>query len=419
MRIITVYEHDLLLVEDTRNGVTFEQRHFDSLADRLGKKDESSFPFYSLVKYHRKDGIKFKQFVGAIQVGDLTIEILPKTDSGAGAENKWRSILLYMLSKVYNLQIRSESFTPQHLRHSTILDFVVLRFLDETERILHQGLVKTYRNLNENSTALKGKLLIQQQITKNSVHQERFYVRHTVYDRSHIMNRILRQTLVCLSYYSKNPVICQRANTYLSYFPELDPVAVDEEVFARLVFSRKTDGYRDAMALAELILFNNMPDLQTGKKDTLALLFDMNRLWEKFVYVTLRHYLDQQLYTVRDQVSRLFWKTRTIRPDIVIDSPKGKVILDTKWKTPADSPSDNDLHQMYVYFRYFHASKVALIYPSPAGMPPPPGVTGLFSDGTNTPCSSINLPVPNWNGNGDGKIWQQSIANIVENWLKS
>jgi 5-methylcytosine-specific restriction enzyme subunit McrC len=417
MRIITVYEHEMLLVDDAPNGVAFEQRHFNSLADRLGKKDESSFPFYSLVKYHHKDGVKFKQYVGAIQVGDLTIEILPKTDSGAGAEKKWRSILLYMLSKVYNLQIRSESIAPQHLRHSTILDFVVLRFLDETEHILHQGLVKTYRSLNENSTALKGKLLLQQQITKNVVHQERFYVRHTVYDRSHIMNRIIRQTLVCLSSYSKNPAICQRANIYLSCFPDLDPVPINEDIFTRLVFNRKTDGYRDAMALAELILFNNMPDLQTGRKDTLALLFDMNRLWEKFVFVTLRRYLDPRLYSVKDQVSRLFWKTRTIRPDIVINGPNGLAILDTKWKRPADSPSDNDLHQMYVYFRYFNAKKVALIYPSPAGMPPPPGITGLFVDGTNTPCSSINLPVPDWNGNGNGQAWQQDLAKVVENWL--
>ncbi len=417
MRIITVYEHEMLLVDDAHNGVSFEQRHFNSLADRLGKKDVSSFPFYSLVKYHHKDGVKFKQYVGAIQVGDLTIEILPKTDSGAGAVKKWRSILLYMLSKVYNLQIRSGSIAPQHLRHSTILDFVVLRFLDETERILHQGLVKTYRCLNDNSTALKGKLLIQQQITKNVVHQERFYVRHTIYDRSHIMNRVIRQTLVCLSSYSKNPAICQRANAYLSCLPDLDPVPINEDIFTRLVFDRKTDGYRDAMALAELILFNNMPDRPTGKKDTLALLFDMNRLWEKFVFVTLHRYLDQRLYSVKDQVCRLFWNTRKIRPDIVINGPIGVVILDTKWKRPAASPSDDDLHQMYVYFRYFNASKVALIYPSPAGMPPPPGITGLFYDGTNTPCSSINLPVPEWNGNG--KAWQQDIADAVENWLNT
>ena len=266
MRIISVYEHEVLLVDSSQNGVTFEQRHFESLADRLGKKDESSFPFYSLVKYQHRDGIKFKQYVGAIQVRDLTIEILPKTDSGDGDSKKWRSILIYMLSKVHNLQIRSESIAPQHLKHSTILDFVILRFLDETEHILHNGLVKTYRKLDENTTALKGKLLIKQQVTQNIVHQERFFVRHTVYDRSHIMNRILRQTLICLSSYSKNPTICQRANTYLTYFPELDPLVINEDLFARLVFDRKTKGYRDAIALAELILFNNMPDLQTGRK---------------------------------------------------------------------------------------------------------------------------------------------------------
>ena len=56
MRIFQVFEHDTIMVGDLRNGVSFEQNHFASLSERLGKKDDSVFPYYSLVKYRQKDG---------------------------------------------------------------------------------------------------------------------------------------------------------------------------------------------------------------------------------------------------------------------------------------------------------------------------------------------------------------------------
>ena len=434
MGSISVFEHYVLLVGTVQKKGGFEQKHFNSLADRLGKKDDDAFPFYSLVKYQRIDGIKFKQYVGAIQVGDLTIEILPKTDKDEKKnkeedfeknEERWRGVLLDMLRAIYNLQVRSQSNAPQHLRHSSVLDFVIYRFLDETETLLHQGLVKTYRKLNENSTALKGKLLILQQVTRNLVHQEKFYVRHTMFDRSHIMNRILRQTLVCLCNYSKNPSIYQRAKTYLTCFPELDPVTVNENLFARLIFDRKTTRYRDAISLAELILINNMPDLQSGGKDTLALLFDMNRLWEQFVFVSIRRHLAGK-YLVRDQVRHGFWETKIIRPDIVVsnlyDQDDVEVILDTKWKQPAKGiPSDSDLHQMYVYFKYFGAKKVALLYPGSTQLNSDSSdndytpVRGKFTDDSGASCDLFYLPVPDESKNV--KLWQKQIGGAVEKWL--
>ena len=407
MPTISVFEHDTLLIGHTQNGVRFEQKHYLSLAERLGRKDDSVFPFYSLVK----DGVKFKQYVGAIQAGNLTIEILPKTDRDS-VNQDWKAILLFMLSKVYNLRVSSESISPQRIRKSSVLDLFILRFLNETEMIIHHGLIKSYRSQRENTTALKGRLLVQQQITKNLVHQERFFVQHTVYDQSHIMNRILRQALICIVENSSNPSFSQRASNHLECFPELDPIPINEGLFARLVYDRKTDRYRDAIALAELILFNNMPDLQSGRKDSLAMLFDMNRLWEEFVYVTLRHHFAGR-YTVSAQVKRRFWETKTIRPDIVIRDSSKMIVLDTKWKRPDKGyPSDNDLHQMYVYFRYFHANKVALLYPSTDKSPIV--IKGTFTE-SGTSCDLMYFPVPDWQGNG--KAWQSAIGKTIEAWL--
>ncbi len=430
MPTISVFEHQSIFVGDTfkdvskQKDVTFDQQHLEALANRLGKKDEEVFPFYSLAKVRGRDGIRFKQYVGVIQAKGLTIEILPKTDQGD--EKYWKSILLSMLCQVYDLNIRSIDQTSQRLRNSSILDLFILRFLDETERLVHRGLIKAYRKEDENLLTLKGKLLLSKHFAKNAVHQERFFVRHTVYDRGHIMNRILRQTLTCISEFSANTFLQQRAANDLNFFPELEPVVVTEGLFSRLVYDRKSQDYREAMTLAQLILFNNLPDLSSGKHETMAMLFDMNRLWEKFVYVTLRKYLHD--YTIKDQVRRDFWESplRIIKPDIVIRKDDGHYILDTKWKIPhKGSPADADLHQMYVYYKYFDAKGVALVYPKSeqtldSVMP------GFFTDGTvgstkKTACDLMFLPVPDKDFNDrerQVRAWQDEIVGVVRGWLQ-
>lgn len=101
----------------------------------------------------------------------------------------------------------------------------------------------------------------------------------------------------------------------------------------------------------------------------------MNCLFERFVYAQLKHAESRQsLHRVsfKAQVSRCFWMAdrmrKTLRPDIVaqIDTGIGreKVVLDTKWKIPADGrPADSDLHQMHSYNIQFGARRSLLLYP--------------------------------------------------------
>lgn len=426
MPTISVFEHESIFVGDIREDVSgcftihFEQKHFDSLADKLGKQDEKTFPFYSLAKDHHRDGIRFKQFVGVVQAMDLTIEILPKTDKGD--EQYWKSVLLSMLCQVYNLNIRSVANSSQTLKRSSILDLFIMRFLDETERLCHTGLIKAYRKEDDNLHTLKGKLLLSKHLSKNVVHEELFYVKHTLYDRGHMMNRILRQTLLCISGSSTNSFLQQRALNYLDYFPELMPISVTEDMFSRLVYDRKSQDYQEAMTLSRLILFNNMPNLSSGHYNTLAILFDMNRLWEEFVYVTLRKNLHG--YSVKAQERRSFWESphRAIKPDIVIRKDKNLYILDTKWKTMEKAyPDDADLHQMYVYYKYFGADGVALVYPSLNQLSDflKPGAFVDDNSGNNkrTPCDLLFLPVSDQPFKV--KKWLNSIVCTVQDWLSS
>ena len=95
----------------------------------------------------------------------------------------------------------------------------------------------------------------------------------------------------------------------------------------------------------------------------LALLFDMNSLWEEYILARLKQ-TDEQI-TVYGQQSTTFWNGITIRPDIVIEKGGETFIIDTKWKKMnGGKPSTDDLRQMYVYNDYWNSDKAMLLYPS-------------------------------------------------------
>lgn len=68
----------------------------------------------------------------------------------------------------------------------------------------------------------------------------------------------------------------------------------------------------------------------------------------------------------------VFWKRKTIRPDILLEYVKNgqpkRIIVDTKWKVPPNGkPNDADLKQMFVYNVQFDASESVLLYPATVG----------------------------------------------------
>ena len=389
---ISVYEHGRLQLGETKQ---FLPEHLSLLQQYLGDNDTEVFPYYQLIN----NGVKFKQYVGVLCVGNLQIEVLPKIEKqvAKGEEGTWRNHLLEMLRTVFKLQTRTPSNADQAMRESAILDVFLVKFLNEVEALLHKGLIKTYRKTEENRTSMKGKLVFSKHLTKNYVHKERFYVNYTTYDRNHILNCILYKALKLVSHIAMNSYTQCRAKTMSFEFPELNDIAVDDALFERLTFDRKSEDYRTAIDIARLILLRYMPDQSKRGKHVLALMFDMNKLWEEYVFVILRRSLREE-YNVSAQKVKRFWEnsfgTKVIRPDIVVSDKSGKpvCVLDTKWKCPVligEPPSDADLKQMFVYHKYWGVKCTALLYPSTED----DELSGYFQSGyfAETPDNSDKL----------------------------
>lgn len=408
METISVFEHQPLRVD----GIVFKEKHRRALERFLGNNDETTFPYYSLIH----QGVKFRQFVGVLCVNDLTIEVLPKTERDNNDKYYWRGKLIAMLTKIYRLDIKSPSDAPQGTKtNSAILDVFIKRFLNEVDSLLNRGLVKCYHKDEGNRNALKGKLLVSEQLRKNFIHQEQFYVRYNTYDYEHVMNCLLRQTIEVAIQATQNVYLKGRACSMLFNFPELKEVVVTPQLFDNLSFDRKTEDYRMAIKLAKLLLLHYVPYRVSKGDNILALMFDMNKLWEEYVYIILRHHLKD--YEVRAQAVKLFWQRedgvakKTIRPDIVIKKDdKVIAILDTKWKCPDKTPSDGDLHQMFVYSKMFNTNKVALAFPSTKE-----NTSSIHAHfyGEKSSCDMLFWGI----GDKDNNTWSNSSI-VIQNWLE-
>jgi len=412
------FEHEPLKLDDPIN-----KDQLKALQSFYGKGKD--FPYYSLIN----NGIKFNSYVGVLQVGNLIIEVLPKTDKDSTDENsqdKWQKILIGMLKAVGHLNLRTPSSSQLKLKANSILELYFEVFISEVEYLIRTGMLRKYRKTESNQYALKGRLIFSKQIQKNLVHQERFFTRNTIYDREHIWHIILYQTILLIKRLSREASLHNRIGALELSFPPMPDMHIDADTFARLRFNRQSERYSKAIGISKLLLLNYHPDVQTGRENVLALMFDMNVLWERFVYKSLKkklHHADG--YTLQEQKKFDFWEanesSQSIKPDIFITQSQQdglhKWVWDTKWKLPKDNkPSSSDLQQMYAYAGTLKADKVALVYPG-EGKP----IDGNFvrydkngkkeATGAPTSCSVIKIDI-----NDNIGAWQEDICKCFTVW---
>jgi len=408
---ITAFEHQSLKIDDLKLRKSLE----------IFKGDKKDFPYYSLIH----NGVKFNSYVGVIQVGKTIIEILPKADK-SNDENKWRNILIGMLRAVDYFDVKAPTQSLLKIKPNSILELYFEIFVKEVEYLLHTGLSKQYRKIENNLNTLKGKILFSKHIRKNLIHKEKFFVNYTTYDKEHIFHKLLYKALKLLQKINTNSALQSRICALLLDFLEMPDIKVTEDTFNKITYSRKTESYRNAINIAKLLLLNYHPDLRGGSNSVLALMFDMNKLWEEFVYKSLRKHLNDEDYEVSKKESEDFWEgdlkprkiKRGIEADIVIKKDNECWILDTKWKILDDKVeniSDSDLKQVFVYSLYFEAQKVVLVYPAGNGCKND-NINGEFekipNETKNRTCDLIFIKVKE-----NIKEWQEEIKKEIEKHL--
>lgn len=378
---LQVFEHGRLRVDERG----FTERHFRVMARFHERVDSSLFSL-------GYNSIRFGHHVGVIQVEDLCIEVLPKTSNTADTK-PWRLLLLEMLRACGYL--KPDRTAPAKLDRwpRDLFSLFAADYISRVEVLLHAGLAKGYRTVEENSKVFRGRLVVPEHLRRNVSRADRLYLRHAVFDHRILANRILAQALRVVRSAQPDAALRSRAGACLLSLGDLQPVVASEQVFARLPRGRSLSRYGPALDLARLILLRHSPDLRAGEEHLISILVDVQRLFEGWIATLLRR-LRVDGCRVRTQASQAFWKPEgarpsRLRPDLLVQTADSCVVLDTKWKVPGrDRPTPDDLRQMYAYDRFFEADETVLLYPRAHGRQR--ARTGKFLEG-DRPCRTAYL----------------------------
>lgn len=358
VNIIQLFEHEKLKINDIRHGICFRESYWQALL----KLNEKQFPpFFRII--HR--GIQCTSFVGVIATPEFTLEILPKADAHTSNPGIWRNLLLDMLDNCEEIPHHTAPAASLKVREGHLLDIWLSRFLALTETLLQQGLAKAYRTEEGSTSSLRGKLLFSRNIRHNIIHQEKFYTRYQSYNQAHLFHQVLEAALTYSAQLTSAPHLQLKARQLKQHFPSSRFKEFSPHMLQRISYNRQTLRYRPAVELALLLLSHLSPILKAGDQPVFTLLFDMNRLFEEYIYRQLKKATQKKNLLLHKQTSAHFWANRSLRPDILLQTPQGEnIILDTKWKIlQHNQPADDDLKQIYIYNHYFHAQRGVLLYP--------------------------------------------------------
>src|SRR5690606_30142493 len=150
------------------------------------------------------------------------------------------------------------------------------------------GLIKRYRSAQGQQKALRVQLEFSKHDSKDAGHKQPLYTQHTVSNQEHRIHQLLFEALLLIQKISSSPTLKNKIARVLLTFTEQQRMTVKEDHFSKLTLNRKSEPYKKALDIAKLLLLNYRPDLSGGNQNLIALMFDMNVLWEEYVYQILR-----------------------------------------------------------------------------------------------------------------------------------
>ena len=363
-------EFEYLQYKDNTKDNFIKKDIFDSLEKFVLENEKTA----QYLKITTKNGfgkvLQAQNYVGVIQTKDgTTIEILPKIKNATTEKSK--DILIKMLKTLKNSPFKNLSVANLKSSKIPLFEIFISMFLEELTVLVRNGIKSDYISKEENLKFLKGKLKISEQIKYNTIHKERFFVQYEEFISNRVENRLIKTTLQFLYNKSKLNKNQQRIREFLFVFDEIEISHNIKTDFSKIKLNRQMKDYEQVLLWCKTFLFENSFSPYKGNDIAFALLFDMNLLFESFVYSYLKKSSNFQDIKSQDKTHHLAYENGIgrfrLKPDIVINS--GKIIADTKWKILSEDKAYNgvlqdDMYQLYAYgTKYDNCEKMYLIYP--------------------------------------------------------
>jgi 5-methylcytosine-specific restriction enzyme subunit McrC len=294
-----------------------------------------------------------------------------------------------MLDVALGLDLETGSNASIARQHSTLLDILISAFADKLLAQVRRGLPRLYRQIEDDLPALRGRLDVPRQFTRNAVRPDRLSCQFDELSPDTPLMRIMAAAAVFLARYARSAETRRKLDELRYVFAEIPLLPIARLPWKDVRIDRTNRRWESLFRLACLLLQRDWQALHHAQQAPagLTLLFPMNDLFEKYVAALLRRALAGRNIEVVDQgglracLGQFVESVRTdgdvfrTRPDIILKQ-RGEVraILDTKWKKLSSNGSDRklgvsqaDVYQLMAYARLYPTKELMLLYPEIPG----------------------------------------------------
>ncbi|WP_369404956.1 McrC family protein [Piscibacillus salipiscarius] len=308
-----------------------------------------------------------QHWVGIISTPNITIEILPKI---ADSDNKAivKDSLIKMLKVANDIPLRKNIDANVSYGGQGFIDVLASIFLKELEKQIQSGLVGSYSKVKKNLPTVKGSIDFSNHIKKNTVLKNKFYCRYSKFTNNNIINQTIKYTLHFFKKVSKSTKNISLISKLYPHFDGVELKTINISDIDTINWDRQSIRYKIILDYCKLFILGESIQMSAGKVKVDLMLFDMNKLFERFIFKMYKRIYKKVSYQYGSQY--LLTKTETghkkinLRPDIILNISSARLIIDTKWKQVHRFADESDIYQMNSYLNSFpNITNAILLYP--------------------------------------------------------
>lgn len=318
------------------------------------------------------NGIETNSWVGVIKYKNSHFQILPKLicDNEDNKENILKN-LIFMLSYTKKLDIKTSNEAKLSSAKNPFIEILISEYAKSLFECLKRLTPKKYVREEDNLKFIKGKIRFSENIRYNCTNKARFYCEYDEFSENNILNQLFLFVTTCLYNISNDSYNKKTLKFIINYFADINLIRFDKFKVEKIKLSRNQELFRKPFNLAKMFVEKTSVDLSKNKFENITLIWDMNKLFEEFIFEIMKKYEKEFECTLTAQRGRKLLvgdtsKKRNTFVDIMVEKDDGeKIVLDTKYKkfVTTDDFSNADVFQVSTYCLLHKANHAILLYP--------------------------------------------------------
>ena len=308
--------------------------------------------------------LKPSSYVGAVNIGELTVVIRPKV-----------SVDRVMFLITYAMDPKNWWRDTVHLTSDAdVLEAIALAFAHRTRQAIQRGLLQGYRREEDALNTVRGRIRFDEQIRRRFDIPLPIEVVFDEFTEDIEKNRLLKTAIDRLGHtFIRSKGARQEVRRLRPSFATVTLGSYRRDALPEVRYTRLDEHYRPAVTLARLIIANSSLELLQGKVVGAAFLVDMNKVFERFLYVALGEALGLPGGQWKHEVRLSLDKSEKINiyPDLSWWKGSRPIFVgDAKYKKLETQEFKHaDIYQMLAYCTAIGLPSGLLIYAAGEGEP--------------------------------------------------